>query len=81
MEEMSNINNDTEKSESSNYLTPKQVPKKHHAFSESSVRYLIFHEHTNGFSKCIRRIGKKILISERDFIEWIEAQNNGGSNA
>ena len=38
------------------------------------LRYLIFHEHTNGFSHCVVRKGRRVLISERRFFEW--ANNN-----
>lgn len=61
-----------------NYLTVKQVAIKHPAFSESSLRYHIFHEHSNGLTKAIRRIGKKILINEALFIDWIDQQNGQG---
>lgn len=56
-----------------NYLTVKQVAVKHSAFSESSIRYYIFHEKTNGLSNAIRRIGRKILINESLFLEWLES--------
>lgn len=54
------------------YLTVKQVAVKHPAFSESSIRYHIFHEKTNGLSNAIRRVGRKILINESVFLEWLE---------
>ena len=79
MEVISNIESDAEKIAASNYLTPKQLPQKYPAFTESSIRYMIFHEHSNGFHRCIRRVGKKILISEKNFIQWIEAQCEGGA--
>ena len=61
----------------SDYLTVKQVANKHPAFSESSIRYHIFHERTNGLARAIRRIGRKILINETLFLEWLESQNGG----
>lgn len=39
------------------------------------LRYLVFNEKTNGFSSVIRRVGKRVLISESDFFEWVENQN------
>jgi len=47
-------------------------------FSESSLRWLIFNENRNGFSRCLRRIGRKILINLDDFEQWIDQQ--GGAN-
>ena len=61
------------------YLTVRQTAEQFPAFSEAALRYMIFNEHTNGFHKCIRRIGGKVLISVEDFIEYIEC--NGGVNA
>lgn len=44
------------------------------AFSESSIRWLIFNEKINGFSQCIRRIGRKVLIDLDEFEAWIAKQ-------
>ena len=41
------------------------------------LRYLIFHEHTNGFAKCVVRIGRKVLIDEQAFFEWMRNQKGG----
>jgi hypothetical protein len=40
----------------------------------SGLRWLIFNEKHNGFHKCICRAGRRILIDERAFFEWL--QNN-----
>lgn len=57
-------------------LTVKQFPKKHEAFSEGGLRHLIFHQNENGFHRCIRRIGRKILIHEKAFFSWLEETNH-----
>ena len=57
------------------YLTVKQFSQKHPAFPEGGLRHIIFHAETNGFNKCIRRIGKKVLINEKLFFECIDSQN------
>jgi hypothetical protein len=41
-----------------------------------SLRHLVFFEEQNGFSKVIKRIGKKIYLDERSFFEWVEEQNS-----
>ncbi len=43
-------------------------------FTISSIRWLIFNEKQNGFSKCVRRIGRKILIDLDEFESWIDTQ-------
>ncbi len=40
------------------------------------LRHLIFYEKTNGFSHCILRIGRRVLIDENKFFEWTENQGN-----
>lgn len=39
------------------------------------LRHFVFHADSNGFHRCIRRVGKKILISETDYFEWVEEVN------
>lgn len=41
----------------------------------SALRHLIFDAENNGFHKVIRRVGRKVLISEPDFFKWVEEQN------
>jgi hypothetical protein len=35
-------------------------------------RHLIFYADINGFSAVIKRVGRRILIDERAFFEWLE---------
>ena len=39
------------------------------------LRHLIFYEKTNGFHKCIRRVGRRVLIDEDAFFRWVEETN------
>ena len=55
-------------------LTVKQFSEKHSAFTEGSLRHLIFFSETNGFSDVIVRIGRRILIDESRFFTWVESQ-------
>lgn len=57
------------------YITIRQLTTSNPAFTEGGVRALIFRADTNGFYRCIRRIGRKILISKSAFSHWIEEQN------
>ncbi len=48
----------------------------HHAWPPmGGLRHLIFNAEKNGFKKCIRRIGRRILIDEESFFKWVEEQN------
>ena len=39
------------------------------------LRALTFNADKNGFNKCIRRIGRRVLISVPDYFQWVEEQN------
>lgn len=58
----------------------KKIPEHYNgAFTESSIRWLVFNGKTTGFSKCIRRLGRKILIDLDEFEQWIESQREEGA--
>lgn len=42
------------------------------AFDEPAIRRLIFHAEDNGLAPAIFRIGRRVLIHEKLFNEWIE---------
>ena len=65
--------------------TVRQFSEKNPAFSQGSIRNLI-HLSTerysskgkipdNGLDKALVRIGRKILIDDQKFFQWIDAQN------
>lgn len=51
-------------------------PQYHPWPSISGLRYFIFHANTNGFHKVIRRVGRRVLIKESAFFDWVDEQNN-----
>lgn len=58
-----------------NWKTVKGLAESNPAFSEASLRYLLFHRETNGLNRYVRQIGRKLLIDENGFMnEWIESQ-------
>ena len=44
--------------------------------SPGGLRGLIFARKSNGFDKVVRRVGGKWLISEEDFLEWVDAHKS-----
>ncbi len=58
-----------------NLLTVRQFSQKYPAFPEGGLRYNIFHADRNDFQRCLRRIGRKVLIDEQEFFGWVDAQN------
>jgi len=58
--------------EARSYLTVKQTAERYPAFTENAIRWAIFNRDRNGFNAVIRKVGKKVLIDEAAFVEWIE---------
>jgi hypothetical protein len=59
------------------FLTVQQLIEKHPAFTNGGMRSLIFYEHQNGLasSGAIIRIGRKVLINENKFFDWVGTQS------
>ena len=52
---------------------------KYHSYPPiGGLRHLVFHANTNGFDKCIRRIGRRVLIDEAAYFQWVDEQNQAG---
>lgn len=61
-------------------MTTKLIPvtqwEQHHPWpSIAALRNLIHHKETNGFNKVIKKVGKRVLIDETAFFEWVEERN------
>lgn len=64
-------------------LIPLTKWNSHHEYPpQGQLRWLVFNASSNGFDKVIRRIGRRVLISEPDFFAWVNQQNavQGGDN-
>ncbi len=59
------------------YLTVPQFSKKYPAFPSGGVRSLIFNGEKNGLldSGAIVRIGRKVIIDEQKWFDWVASQN------
>lgn len=70
-------------------LTVKEFCRKHSAFTEGSLRHLIFQSRPGSYSGgheisgnglkeagAIVRIGRRLLIDEAKFFQWVDAINN-----
>jgi hypothetical protein len=65
-------------------LTVRQFSKRHPAFSEGSLRDLIFKSQSrhsskglvpgNGLDAALLRLGRRVLIDEQRFFEWLDRQ-------
>lgn len=68
-----------EKKPTRRFATVNQTSQIYPAFTVSSLRYLIFNRKTNGFDKCICRVGRKIVIDVDLFEAWID-EKQGAHN-
>jgi hypothetical protein len=55
------------------FSTVKQTAEKHPAFTQNSLRWIIFNSKFNGATRFILKVGRKILIDDDGFIEWINS--------
>jgi len=46
------------------------------AFSISSLRWLRFHEDTNGFKGAFLKVGKRVLVDEEVFFKCLQRNND-----
>jgi len=54
------------------YVSVKQLSKFYPAFSELSLRWILFNRKTNGADSFVIKVGKKkIIIDTLKFIEWL----------
>jgi len=44
--------------------------------SLGGLRHLIFHAKDNGFDRVVKRAGRRVLIDEKAFFEWMEKTND-----
>ncbi len=48
----------------------------HHSYPPlGQLRALVFNAEKTGFNRCVRRIGRRVLIDQAAYFEWVEAQN------
>ena len=63
-----------------NTKQPRLIPladwPQYHAWPPlGGLRHLVFLANENGFNKVIRRAGRRILIDEQAFFDWIETES------
>jgi len=70
-------------------LTVRQFSEKHPAFTQGAIRQLVFASQPrktsrgpipgNGLKPAIVRLGRKVLIDEALFFEWLDSQQRGNA--
>ncbi len=54
-------------------------PKYHPWPPVGGLRHMVFYGEKTGFSKVIKKVGRRVLIDEQKFFEFIEEQNNAAA--
>lgn len=69
----------TQQTELFQYSTVNQFVTKHPAFALGGIRAQIFNESSNGLkeSGAIVRNGRRILINEPKYFQWLESKSQG----
>jgi hypothetical protein len=68
----------TTTSATSTRLIPVTEWENHHPWPPiGGLRHLIFYASENGFDMVVRRVGRRVLVDERAFFAWVDAQNAG----
>jgi len=59
-------------------ITVVEFSRRHSAFTEQSLRWLIFRSAENGLAKsgAIIRLGRRVLIDEEKFFEYLRSQSS-----
>lgn len=55
-------------------LSVAQFCARHPGFPAGGIRWLLFHRETNGLNCAVVKLGRKILIDERKFFDWVTNQ-------
>jgi hypothetical protein len=59
--------------------TIRQLAQENPAFTEASLRWLVFNAQQNGLDAAIVRVGRRVLIDVRKLDAWLEAQHGARS--
>ena len=63
--------------QSTRFIPVPKWPEFHSWPPIGGLRHLIFHAETNGFKECLVRAGRRILIDEAAFFNWLGDQKDG----
>jgi hypothetical protein len=56
-------------------FTVSQFIERHPWCTKGGMRHFLFYRESNGLDKAILKIGKRLLIDEDKFFEWLEQQD------
>lgn len=54
-------------------MTVRQLAAKNPYLTEAAIRWMLFNRKENGLAKAVTKLGKKILIDDEKFEEWVNS--------
>lgn len=54
--------------------TVRQIAESSPAFTEASLRWLIYRSDVNGMDQVLVRVGRRVLLDTEKFDEWLEGK-------
>lgn len=69
---------DTKESAYSRLIPLVDWPKYHPWPPLGGLRHMAFHGKITGFSKVLKKVGRRVLIDEKKFFEFVEEQSSKG---
>ncbi len=64
-----------------NLRTVKQIAVANPAFTEASLRWMIYRSRENGLDEVLVRVGRRVLFDLDKFNEWLESRRQRRLNA
>lgn len=57
----------------SRFFTVENLAKKYQpaGVTKGGIRWLLFNRETNGFARCVVRVGRKIMIDDVEYVSWL----------
>jgi len=71
------MNNNNSSAPHTRYIPVTQWEQNHGWPTAGGLRNLIFNKDKNGFAKVVKKVGKRVLIDEAAFFEWVANQGKG----
>lgn len=63
------------------FTTVEQLANKYPAFTQSSLRWMLFNRATNGLDAAVVQIGRRVLIDEQAFVAWLRTHRGNAKAA
>ena len=60
-----------------NFLSVNQLTQRYPSITPGMLRWWLFHRDQNGLARAVRKVGRRLLIDEGDFFDWLDKHREG----